>query len=375
MKICMFTSSFLLNIGGLQYQVKWLAEGIAKQGEEIYLLTPNDATSHIEQNKNGFPKNVNLNFTKNHVNNILKLRKALKEIKPDVIHVHSALPGGFYTVLATFLNLKRVPLIITSHGDDIMTVRDIKYGLRLNPIYSFLVRYTLRKCSKHVIVGESMRKYAIDAGSSVNKIIKIDNCIPPEKNVLELNKTKHKYNISQDTNTLLSLSGMRPLKGIKYLLMAMPKIIKKIPNTRLLLAAEGKDYETYLRNLVKDLKLDKNVEFIGFVTGDEKWALVKLCDVVCKPSLLEACSVVILEAMQQGTIVMASIPGGIDIITHGQNGILTNTSDPIDIAEKIIAILEDGDLRVKIEKQAKENVKKFDVENIAKQYISLYKGE
>ena len=377
MKICMFASTFLPTIGGLQYQVKWLAEGIAEQGEEIYLLTPNDATLYIEQKENGFPKNINLNFNKNHFLNVLKLRKALNEIKPDVVHAHSALPSGFYTVLANSLKFENVPIIITSHGDDIMTLKEIKYGLRLSPIHSFLIKSTLRRCSKHVIVGKSMKKYAIDAGSSADKIVEINNCIPPERDIPEdqLKEVKYKYNISQDENILLSLSGMRPLKGLEYLLMAMPEVIERFPNTRLLLAAKGKDYEKYLKNIVKNLKLEKNVDFIGFVTGDEKWALIKLCNVLCKPSLLEACSVAILEAMQQGTVVMASIPGGIDIITHGQNGLLTKTSDPVDIAEKIITILEDGDLRERVEKQAKKDVKNFDVKKIAKRYISIYKIE
>lgn len=48
MRICMFTSSFLPTIGGFQFQVKWLAEELARQGEEVYLLTPKDAGKNID---------------------------------------------------------------------------------------------------------------------------------------------------------------------------------------------------------------------------------------------------------------------------------------------------------------------------------------
>ena len=55
MRICMFTSSFLPTIGELQFQVKWLAEEITRQGEEIYLLIPKDVGKYIDKQQNSLP--------------------------------------------------------------------------------------------------------------------------------------------------------------------------------------------------------------------------------------------------------------------------------------------------------------------------------
>lgn len=372
MKICMFTSSFLPTIGGLQYQVKWLAEGIAEQGEQIYLLTPNDASAYIEQ-KNNFPKNVTLAFGKSYFLNIIKFRKAIKQIKPDVIHVPSVIPDGFYAIIATlFMN---VPIIITSHGIDIVTIKEINYGYRLNPIYAIIIKAVLRRCDKHVVVSNSMIAFAIEAGSSMDRLCKIHDIAPPAKRNISaqaIEKVRKKYNIN-NSKTILTLSGMRPIKGLEYLIKAMPIVREKNPDTRLLMTCRGED-EDYIRNLVLEIGVQDNVDFIGFIEGEEKDVLTCICDVFCMPSLYESFGIAILDAMQYGTAVVASDTGGIpEIIENGKNGLLCKPKDHVQLAESINALLEDKELNRRIGEAGKSSMHRFDVRRISEEYISIYK--
>lgn len=373
MKVCMISSSFLPIIGGLQFQVKWLAEELAKQGVEIYLLSYLDGERFVNIQENGFPRFININ-DKNNIYRFIKLYKTIRNLSPDILHVH--MPGliAFRISVLKGLGFMKTPFIVTSHGMDIMICKDINYGLRLRLTNALAIKYILHESSRHVIVGKSMKRFALSAGSKRNKITEINNGIPTKENVSDdvLNEVRYKYQICPDENILLSLSGLRPLKGLEYLIRAMPMILEKFPHTRLLLACKGREYEKYLKDLVKGLKIEQNVNFIGFVEGEEKFALIELCDVFCKPSLLEACSVAILEAMQREKLVVASIPGGIDIITDNRNGLLTKTKDPKDIAKKVIRVLTDRKLKSKIEKQAGEDVKKFTIEKTAQKYASLY---
>lgn len=371
MKICMFTSSFLPTIGGLQYQVKWLAEGIAEQGEQVYLLTPNDASAYIEQ-KNGFPKNVNLAFGKSHFLNIIKVRKAIQRIKPDVVHVPSVIPDGFYAVIATFS--MNVPIVITSHGIDIVTIKEIGYGYRLNPIYAMIIKAVLRRCDKHVVVSESMMPFAIDAGSSMDRLCKIHDIAPPGKRNIStqaVEKVRKKHNIN-NSKTILTLSGMRPIKGLEYLIRAMPIILEKNPDTRLLMTCKG-EYEDHIHNLVLKMGIQDNVDFIGFIEGEEKDVLTCICDVFCMPSLYESFGIAILDVMQYGTAVVASDTGGIpEIIENGKNGLLCKPKDHVQIAESINALLEDTELNRRIGAAGKSSMHRFDVERISDEYISIY---
>jgi len=367
----MFTSSFLPTIGGLQYQVKWLAEGIAEHGEQVYLLTPNDASAYIEQ-KNGFPKNVNLEFGKSHFLNIIKVRKAIQHIKPDVVHVPSVIPDGFYAVIATFS--MNVPIVITSHGIDIVTIKEIGYGYRLNPIYAMIIKAVLRRCNKHVVVSESMMPFAIDAGSSMDRLCKIHDIAPPGKRNIStraIEKVRKKYNIN-NSKTILTLSGMRPIKGLEYLIRAMPIVLEKNPDTRLLMTCRG-EYEDHIRNLVLKMGMQDNVDFIGFIEGEEKDVLTCICDVFCMPSLYESFGIAILDVMRYGTAVVASDTGGIpEIIENGKNGLLCKPKDHVQLAESINALLEDTELNRRIGVAGKSSMHRFNVERISDEYITIY---
>lgn len=373
MRICIFTSSFLPTIGGLQYQVKWLAEGIAKQGEEIYLLTPNDASGYISTSEGSFLKNVDLAFGKSHLQNIIKLRKAIQQIKPEVIHVPSVVPDGFYAVIAALF--RNIPIVITSHGIDIVKMKEINYGYRLNPIYAIIIKAVLRRCDKHVVISDSMIPFAIEAGSSMDRLCKIHDIAPPAKedvSVQAIEKARKKYNTG-NSKIILTLSGMRPIKGLEYLIKAMPLVLEKNPDTRLLMTCRG-EYEVYIRNLVLKMGVADNVDFIGFIEGAEKDALTSICDVFCMPSLYESFGIATLEAMRYGTAVVASDTGGIpEIIENGKNGLLCKPKDHVQLAESINALLEDKELNRQIGAAGKSSMYRFDVGRISDEYISIYR--
>jgi glycosyltransferase involved in cell wall biosynthesis len=78
--------------------------------------------------------------------------------------------------------------------------------------------------------------------------------------------------------------------------------------------------------------------------------------------------------MKEGSVVVASVPGGIDIIKNGRNGFLTKDKDPEDFANTCIKILTSDPLKAEIEKNAAEDIKDFDIMKTTEKYIELYKG-
>jgi glycosyltransferase involved in cell wall biosynthesis len=352
----------------LQYQVKWLAEEMARQGIEIYLLTPNNSSTYLEMH-GGFPKNVSLNFSKNYPLNTINLWKAMHYIKPDVIHTHSVLPD---TLMAVFAKHRKTPLVTTSHGMDIAVVKEFKYGYRLNPLASIAIRLALKICDKHIVPSDAMVKFATEAGSNREKIIKIPNGTPPRKEVAEekVELIKEKYNM-QDNCCILTLSGMRPIKGLEYLIRALPIVLKE-HNIHLLMACKG-EYEVYIKALIEKLNLSKHMMFLGFVSGDEKLALLKACDIFCVPSVFESFGIVILEAMQYGKPVVASEVGGMpEIIEKGKNGLLVPPKDSQKLADAICLLLDDENLRRTLGREAERSVSKYSIKVVAQKYIKIY---
>jgi glycosyltransferase involved in cell wall biosynthesis len=373
----MISETFLPITGGLQFQVKYLAEEIANQGAEIYLLSYSDGNSFLKKNLKNFPSFVRLE-KRNSFSGIFELYREINKISPDVIHVHSAEKAALQISILKWLFLIRKPLIVTSHGVDIMKHKKIGYGLRLNPIFAILVRIILKTCNKHVLVGKSMLKYALDAGSNLNKITVINNGVNFKYDSFVADRLvfiSEKYKLEPEDKVMLSLSGMRPLKAIEVLIKSLPIILKDFPQTKLLLACSSKDdYEQSIRKLVNNLSISNNVIFIGFITDEEeKINLLRRCDVLCKPSRLEACSVAILEAMKEGRVVVASVPGGIDIITNEEDGILVEVDNHKAYADAIIRIFKDEGLRNKIQINAKKSFKTtFDISITARKYLELY---
>lgn len=374
MRICMISESFLPVTGGLQFLLKYLTEEMAKSSE-IFLLSYSDGESHLKKNNVGFPKYIHLRH-KNRLLGLLEFAWQIRKISPDVIHVHSAETNAFQVALLIFLKIIRKPLLVTSHGSDIMIYPEVGYGVRLRPFYPKIVRFVLKVCDRHVLVGKTMRPFALDSGSHEEKMIVINNGLPLAKINISEEKTRatlEKFGIRDSDIILLSLSGLRPLKGIDILVKSFRTVSHEFPNAKLLLACSSGSYEQEIRKMVKDMQFEEKIRFIGFVTDEEeKVALVRRCDIFCKPSRLEACSVAILEAMREGRVVVASFPGGEDIIENNIDGILVPVEDSDAYAAAVISVLKNEHLRKQIEENARKNIEKFDISKIALRYLNLY---
>ncbi len=375
LRVGMVSASFLPQIGGLQFAIKHLCEALAQKGVEVFLLSYAPGQEYLSPQANGFPRFVKLEKP-NPLRGFWKCYQQIKAINPDVIHVQSAEYNAAQIAFCKSLSLLRQPFIVTSHGIDIMIEKEIGYGLRLNYLKGMMVKFILKQCDRHVIVGQSMRPFALAAGSPAEKIVEINNGIPltpTQTSPATDKKILTNLGIPPGRPILLSLSGLRPLKGISDLIHALPRVIHQFPQTQLILACQSDSYEQEIRKLVQHLKLEKNVCFIGFVRDlPTKIALLRACDIFCKPSLLEACSVAILEALREGKTIVATVPAGEDIIQNGINGLLVPRKDPRAFARAIVTVLQNQGLRQKIEEGARQRVQDFAIEKIAQKYLLLY---
>lgn len=119
-------------------------------------------------------------------------------------------------------------------------------------------------------------------------------------------------------------------KGVHVLVRAMPRILAKYPDTRLLVA--GKNSQS-LYPLAYELGVEQNVEFLGFITDEQRDCLYQVVDAAIFPSLYEPFGIVALEAMAHGCSVIASDTGGLaEVVEHETSGLTVYPNDPISIA-------------------------------------------
>ena len=122
-------------------------------------------------------------------------------------------------------------------------------------------------------------------------------------------------------------------------------------------------------------ELTNRVRFVGHVGRPEVLAWMRNAMVYAFPSTLEACPLVVLEAMQMGApMVCTCVPPGPELVQHGANGLLADPGSTADWTAKIRAILDSKDLRLKLRHNGMETIKNFSLERCVQATELFYRN-
>jgi glycosyltransferase involved in cell wall biosynthesis len=156
---------------------------------------------------------------------------------------------------------------------------------------------------------------------------------------------------------------MIPEKGITDLIEAARIVLDRIPQAHFLLAGEGK-HRTQFMAMARDLGMEKSFTWTGLVHNPVVDGLYAAADVVCQVSRWEeAFGWVIAEAMAAARPVVATRVGGIpELVSDGGNGFLVAPRAPAEIAQRVIQLLEDSELRTRMGAAGRHDAEaKFDL--------------
>lgn len=158
-------------------------------------------------------------------------------------------------------------------------------------------------------------------------------------------------------------------KGCDVLIKAFEKVVQQIPQAKLLIAGKGSK-ENELQQLAQALKLHSNISFIGYVAPAKIFEFLVSLNCLAVPSRIDNLPSVVLEAFSTATPVVASNAGGItDMVQHGFNGLLFESGNINDLAEKILMLLQQTELRNEISKNAlKSFEEKFSIATLPERF-------
>ncbi|MEM2386247.1 MAG: glycosyltransferase family 4 protein, partial [Candidatus Bathyarchaeia archaeon] len=187
------------------------------------------------------------------------------------------------------------------------------------------------------------------------------------------------YGIKPEDPMILFIGRLVGVKGVDKLVMAMPHVLRKIPNAKLVIVGIG-DLQDYLVNLVRMMKLQDSVKFnFQFLTEEERIIHYAACDVAVFPSLYEPFGIVTLEAMSMERPVVvgaAGVSGMREIVipfSEEQCGFHINPNDPADIAWGILSALENPEKKKWLGKNGRRRVlNEFTWDKIAEKTLVLY---
>ncbi|MFC1826882.1 glycosyltransferase [Thermodesulfobacteriota bacterium] len=293
------------------------------------------------------------------------LIKLTRKIKPDVIHAHWILPQGFIAALAQ--KITGVPYIVTTHGGDI-------YGLQ-GRFATALKRYALHNAAHVTVVSKDIQqtieeKFGEDILTDVISMGVDSQLFHPDRKNSAL---REKYKISGPF--LLFVGRLTEKKGARYLIEAMPAVLKHFPKSKLLIIGTG-EQDQELISLSESLGVKSRLFFAGAIPNNKLPVYFATADIFIGPSVTaqdgdtEGFGLTFVEAAMSGCIVVASDVGGIsDIIEDGETGYLVREKDPAAIADTLCIILKQIDALSDIRPATRQKmISQFDWQVIAEKY-------
>jgi glycosyltransferase involved in cell wall biosynthesis len=139
----------------------------------------------------------------------------------------------------------------------------------------------------------------------------------------------------------LYVGRLRIRKGVEVLLSSMRELRRNHPDARLRIVGDGEQMQA-LKEMVERLELQGSVEFLGRQSPEEVRRLLASSLALVVPSIYEGMPLVVLEAMERATPVVASSVSGIpEVVVDGETGWLVPQEDPIRLFEALSEVLAD----------------------------------
>ena len=281
-----------------------------------------------------------------------KFRKELKEINPDIIHIHS--PAGIARMGARYAKKHKKVLVGTIHSQ---YKKDFLRATKSKLVSNILLNNVMnlfRKCDKCYTVNEGVKKIVLDE-YKFNKSLFVTRNATTMKLVEDKNKSREKikrlHNIKDNTYIFLFVGRLNKLKNIFLIVDALKLIDNKI-NYKMLFVGNGQD-EKELHDRVCELNLEERIVFCGKVTDRELLRdYYASSDLFLFPSLYDASSVVQVEAASQKLATLfLEMSATSSNIKDNHNGFLSGHTKE-EYANRIIEIINDKELLKEVSSNA-----------------------
>jgi glycosyltransferase involved in cell wall biosynthesis len=191
---------------------------------------------------------------------------------------------------------------------------------------------------------------------------------------------RQELGVAPATTVVLCPSRIDDRKGIDVLIKATKNVIEAVPDLRVIVAGrrgpEVERWYQFLAGLVRGYGLEGIVSLGAKENAFDQMArLYSAADICTLPSLREGLGLSVIEAMSTGVPVIATNTVGIDeLIVDGENGVMVPVNDPEALANAIVRLARDPDLRRSFSERAISfaKTKGFDYETMAREHISFY---
>jgi len=272
---------------------------------------------------------------------IFGIRKAVKEIDPDILHAHYASHYGVYGALTGFH-----PFVVSVWGSDVLRIE--------SRIRRYIVSYALKRADCVTTTAEFMKGYLVkNLDLPRNRIVRIPwginlgifHC----KYEKEARAFKRALGIKTASPVVLSNRHMAPQYEIESIINAIPYVLKSHPDvTFVLIRGYGSsEFENKMKLKAGKLKVANNTRFISkIVTPKEMAIYLNMADIFISIPKTDQFGGSVMEGMVCGSIpIVSDIEVYRQYLEDGVNAFFVNPENPREIAEKIIYCIEHPEIK------------------------------
>lgn len=383
MNIVLYTNSFLPKIGGRELVVHHLARTLHELGHEVRVLGP-AGWWRLRKCRYEYPV-YRYPVVRGRLRDPVRLVQLLLDTtwrRCDLIHAHITYPAGY--IAGLLKRIRDIPLVLTPHGIDIHTIPELGHGLRLDPRLRDKIDYAVRKADAVTAISASIEQALIAAGAEPSKLHRIGNGVDLDRFAAAPDVDVHAWlGVPREARLLVTVGNYHPRKGQETLIRAMPLMLGRAPEARLIIV--GRNTEK-LTPLIDDLGLAGKVILTGQLklaelgqAADTDWLAALYARSAMYLSAgtsegAEGLSLALLEAMAAGLPVVATdISGNRDVVTDGVNGYLVPPGSEEGIARRVSDLLAQEDMRTAMGRRARETAAAFSWRSVTNRYLELYR--
>jgi len=298
-----------------------------------------------------------------------RLFRFLRRRRPDIVNPHMFRATLVAAPIAKLAGVARV--IATFHGRE--------YWRRGFLKGSYVVDRLVDRCVDHMIaVCRSNKTYLVETkGLAAQKITVIQNGRDLDAYRLpapaEVDAARSELGLAPGDEVFGVVGRLDTQKGHRYLIDALPEILRVRPHARLLLVGEG-DLRASLEAQARGLGVHGRVVFAGFRRDVAR--MMALMDVVVLPSLYEGLPLVLIEAQALARpIVATAVDGNTDVVEDGKSGRIVPPEDPEALARAVLELLADRAAARRLGETALRSVREhFTLEQQMRRTVELYEA-
>jgi glycosyltransferase involved in cell wall biosynthesis len=342
-KIGIVARYFPPSIGGVQTHIKQTADILSDRGYDIKFFTCEQGEAEIDSEYT-----VIRHQSYNRIINIPLLTNTLYNFVSDcdIIHVHSV-SGLLSTLTEIIANVSGTPVVLTAHGTGIVDHPEYRITGRLS--HNTTRRMSLKLADGLISTCPHFTDIALRYIDQ-ETVWEIPNGVDTE--FFTPGEAEGVFSaigsVGPDSNVILSVNMIKPVKGMQYVIQALPYILDSHANTHYIIVGDG-NYKSKLKELADNRGVRNNIHFPGATMDSERVRMYfRAADVAVVPSSGESTSISALEALGTECPLIASPVGGLkDLIGENERGRIAEIfppgsykrSAPTTLTEEKIAVL------------------------------------